>query len=63
MACARCGKKSSDGFVPASTRTAAEAATRPRPALRQRAVRPAARQGRFGQPLQPAQQPAPPQEG
>lgn len=63
MACARCGKKSSDGFVPASTR-GADAAQRPRPQLRQRPVnRPAARQGRFGEPLAPAQQPAPPQEG
>jgi hypothetical protein len=63
MACARCGKKSSDGFTPASTR-GADAATRPRPALRQRPVtRTATRQGRFGDPIQPAQQPAPPQEG
>lgn len=63
MACARCGKKSSDGFVPASTR-GADAAQRVRPALRQRPVsRPAARQGRFGDPIQPAQQPTPPQGG
>lgn len=59
MACARCGKKASDGFTPVGT--AKDAASRPRPALRQRPVnRPAARQGRFGQPISPAPQPTPP---
>lgn len=62
MACSRCGKKASEGFRPVSS--ADNAATRPRPALRQRPVsRPAARQGRFGDPIQPAQQPPPPAPG
>lgn len=60
--CSRCGKKASGGFVPASS--AQDAGSRPRPALRQRPVtRPAARQGRFGDPIQPAQQPQPPSNG
>ncbi len=60
MACSRCGKKASDGFKSA-TATAADAATRPRPQLRQRPInRPIARQGRFGAPIQPADQPSAP---
>lgn len=57
MACSRCGKKSSEKFTPASTTPGEQ---RPRPQLRQRSVRHPARAGRFGQPLQPAQQPSPP---
>lgn len=58
MACSRCGKKSSEKFTPASS--VPEGTPRPRPALRQRSVKHSARAGRFGQPLQPAQQPSPP---
>lgn len=60
MACARCGKKARDaGFIPASSK---DAATRPRPALRQRAVRRTGVPAR-GSAIQPAQQPPPPTGG